>query len=280
MRLMLLRREVEVMGALGFESAGTSNRRPVCRRYESVGFGTCEVDVMSTGGGVQLGIRWALGGAADGQQEVLGAWPMASSRALDYQVMFDDLRSAGLERARFVLSREPVALRSCRELAAMGASVLPSVHYLLLPEGDLSPRDLKCLAEIGGLIQSADGMVDAEALARDLADASVHGALAIRMQQVLRAIQGLRPLYACTPRVRDIVLRCDARASELQGMLGRDVRRRGSFGSEAEALAFVELTLERGLERSGRSGRAPARRCGLKVAPRFATVRAGTPAGA
>lgn len=248
--------------------------RPICRRYECVSFARCEVvdDFLE--------IECALGCTVDGQQEVIGIWPVHQSGSFDYQAMLLDLQEAGLERARFVLSWEPDVLGSTHQLWSLGATVLPSMQHLLrCAESDASLRDRRRLAEIGCLLQRWDGVSDAEAKVRDLADACAP-ALAERMRQVLGAIQGLRPLDACGPRVRDIVLRCDARAQELQGMLLRAVRRHGRFGSEAQALAFVQRTLERDLLRSSGTGSAAMRGRPLKFGPRLGTVRAGTPAGA
>ena len=259
----------------------SSLRRPICCRYESVSFARCEVAVLGTASGVLRCLSWALGFAADDQHEVVGVWPASMTGSVDYQVMLGDLGRLGLEQAGFVLSWEPEVLWPMRQLSSWGATVLPSVQHLLrTASGDASPTDRRCLAEIGWLLQGADGVAEAEAMVRELVGASTPGAFAERMQQVLEAIQALRPLVACPPRVRDAVLRCDARVQELQRALERAVRRHGAFGSEAEALAFVERSLERNLVRFRRAGTAGAGREGLKVAPRFGTVRAGTPAGA
>jgi hypothetical protein len=254
-------------------------RRPICCRYECLSFARCEVVVLGTAGGVFRGINWALGCAVDGEQELVGSWSVANLGTVEYDVVFEDLSSAGFERARFVLSWEPEVLGSIRQLSSCGATVLPSVQHVLRgAENDANPRERRSLAEIGRLMQGADGMADAEALARDLADPAGPGGLAERLRRVLEAIQGLEPLLACSPRVRDLVLGCDARTQELQDGLDRAVRRHGAFGSEAEAMAFVERTLERDLVRSSR--RTPLRRGALKVAPRLGTVRAATSAGA
>jgi hypothetical protein len=258
---------------------GVCHRKPICSRYQCVTVAACEVNVFGTQGRASRGISWAIGCDVADQLEVIGVWPAAGSGSLDYLAMVVDLRDAGLEQVRFVLSWDPEVLGSTPQLLSWGATVLPSVQHLLhSAENDANPRERRSLAEIGRLMHGADGMADAKALVRDLADAAGPGGLAERLRQVLEAIQGLEPLHACSPRVRDLVLGCDARTQELQDVLDRAVRRHGAFGSEAEAMAFVERTLERDLVRSSR--RTPLRRGALNVSPRLGTVRAATPAGA
>jgi hypothetical protein len=175
-------------------------RRPICCRYECLSFARCEVVVLGTAGGVFRGINWALGCAVDGEQELVGSWSVANLGTVEYDVVFEDLSSAGFERARFVLSWEPEVLGSIRQLSSCGATVLPSVQHVLRgAENDANPRERRSLAEIGRLMQGADGMADAEALARDLADPAGPGGLAERLRRVLEAIQGLEPLLACSP---------------------------------------------------------------------------------
>jgi hypothetical protein len=104
--------------------------RPLCRRYLLVIFESLPIYVEE--GGVVYGrpLHWALGALADGQYEVSGVWSEPVSNLSNWEEIFKDLRVRGVEKIRFVLNGESVALDSVLSTAYPGAVPLPAVWKL------------------------------------------------------------------------------------------------------------------------------------------------------
>lgn len=253
---------------------GQQGLKPICRRYELMVFKRSEASEPSGESEDQPSVVWAVGFASDGQHELVGVWS-ATSASSSFQAWFRDLRTAGLQRVRFVSAPPSMLAGSLRDEAAdLGAMVLPQVQALLrTAEAEGSKGERSRLWTVRQLMRSAAGIDAAERLVRDLVAAARPGQLSERLQQVLEAIQGLVPVLSFGPRRCDLVLRGDERVLDLEYSLIRSVKRHGGFGSADEAVAFAAQALERELGRSSRLEVTPLHRGALKADPLLATVR-------
>jgi hypothetical protein len=88
-------------------------RRPLCSRYSFVHFKTICVSVQDRSNAAVPQIQyWAYGTLPDEQWEVLGVRTAPSSGGVAWNEIADNLRFRGVERIRFAVGPDPLALMS------------------------------------------------------------------------------------------------------------------------------------------------------------------------
>lgn len=83
---------------------------------------TVEVDAVAQ----PRSVVWGLGILADGQRELLGAWPEPVPGEMYWPPVLEDLARRGVESVRYVLSEDPEALLSPLNCEYPSALVLPA----------------------------------------------------------------------------------------------------------------------------------------------------------
>jgi putative transposase len=190
--------------------------------------------------------RCALGVLADGQCEMLGAWPASRSGAADWCKVLEDLRLRGVERIRFVVCDEPAAMQEALRSVFPGATVVPDLGALLRRSlGEVAPRHRAAAASVLGALSVA-GTARSAALGLAALEASPWAAgypgLVSRWSA---AVAQMAPVHSLEPRLRRVVLSGDDRVQQLQQSVRRAVGRHGPFADASAAAAFLAQALER-----------------------------------
>lgn len=100
---------------------------PLCSRYFVVFVGSRSASICDNNEVCSLSFHWALGALADGDCEVLGAWPEVTAGVTPWQQVFDDFTTRGVERIQFIATAEPSAVPA----PPFGATMVPI--YALAP---------------------------------------------------------------------------------------------------------------------------------------------------
>ena len=225
---------------------------PLCRRYVWVRFDAVEMYVWEARRQQVLQVHWALGGLADGQCELLGAWQQDSLPSMNWQVVFDELEARGVERIRFVF----LSKQSMPPAAYPGGATLASMASL--PKSGLdAPRDGMC-----GTIDGVGDMQDSSVSSPSVTE------LACAATDCLHVLT-TTPAQSDTfePHLQRFMASADAAAVKLQTGLTRAVRRQRCFKDRRSAVSFAAQALQR-LDR--RLSNVPTIPCGapLRRAPR------------
>ncbi len=225
---------------------------PLCCRYLVVVVDVLPLTVTEAGVVRDQIVYWALGMLADGEREVLGAWPRPASGRTGLHQLFEDLKVRGVEKIRFVASNERMDLSAALRVAYPDATVLPSIGQLLRQSlTQAVPR------------RRGSG---ADALDALCATATAHAARAALLAMAASpwgesnptiverwriAVAELDPFFALVPRLRRLVRSGDEATQRVTETLQRAVGRNGCFPSETAAISFS-------LEVLGRANRALA----------------------
>jgi len=200
--------------------------QPLCRHYLLVHFNALSTQVRGQGGSTGLPVRWALGVLADGQCEVMGVWPEPEPGASAWQAIHRDLTARGVERIRFVVMPGSAGL----DAAFPGAAMLNSVAPLLPLVGRLArARDAGSALEATA---KPNPPVDALPVCR-------------AVPRALDSHPGCGEPIALSARLRQVVVRADEAARQLQARLDWALRRHGRFDSADSAVTFIEQELNR-----------------------------------
>ena len=220
--------------------------RPLCCRYLLLHGEALSVTVLEDGEPRTLTVRWGLGVLDDGQREALGAWPEPESGVTASRELFEDLQARGVEKVRFIVGNEREAMPAEQSMGYCGATFLPAPGQLLrqslaqvLPRHRILGREALCAVRDAATAHTARAAM-AELAASPLA--VTYPAVVDRWRE---AVTDLEPFYALGPRLRRLILAADATAERVAETLQRAVARKGSFQSEAAAVAFVSDVLER-----------------------------------
>ena len=214
----------------------------LCRQYVSAQFDEHQLQVLSgDSASREQRVSWAVGVLADGDWEVLGAWPGAAAGPALWRGVWDDLGSRGVEKISLVCASDLDAWTLCPAV-----KVLPPFQ-LILGQGPVpaASRFGVLRAEARRLVREASGVRAARFALERLLSGSGEGRDSVLSPDWPAVLEQVRPFYALLPHRRALVREGDRRLEQLGGMLARAVRRHGPFADMGAAVSFVAWTLAR-----------------------------------
>ena len=227
-------------------------------------------------------IRWAVGIAANGDCELLGAWgpsvvgPRPATGALAaagnsarhvgpppaWHAHLADMRARGLERVRLVVGPDSPSFTSELRECFPGAAALPS--FALQFELSVSRVAPNHRASMALLLQD---IIDAGSPheAGQALDHLESSRLGQRYPDVVaawrHALEQGSPLFDAAPPLRRVIHSGDGLSLDMNRSLSRAIARRRPFVSSDDAVDFVRAALERRLRAIGGSDKgAPTAR--------------------
>ena len=225
-----------------FALMDSSQPMALCWQYFTAAFEGQLVEVkVAVSNSAEFSVSWAVGVLADGDWEVLGAWPGAAVGSAFWRGVWEDFDSRGVDRISLVCASDPDALALCAAI-----KVLPPFRRILgqsYVSANSSVALLRARARLA--VREASGVSAARiALERLLANAGADKA-AVLSPDWPEVLESLRPFYALRLHRRALVRAGDEYLEQLGGSLSRAVRRHGPFASLAAAVSFVAQTLPR-----------------------------------
>jgi len=233
-----------------FASWGVRSAMPLCRRYVSAHFEEQPVQVLAADGALrELTVSWAVGVLADGDWEVLGAWPGTALSFGFWSGVWEDFESRGVDKISMVCASDPDACTLCP-----GGKVLPPFRRILgqgsVPAasgaGVLRAEARRAVREASGVraariaLQRLQGRVEA--------GGAEAGRAAVLSPDWPEVLEQFKVFYALRPHHRAVVRAGDEYLEQLGLSLRRAVRRHGVFADLLAASSFLAQTLA-GLER-------------------------------
>ncbi|WP_397536235.1 transposase [Roseateles sp.] len=216
--------------------------RPLCWHYVGVHIEELSVEVqVAYGTSCESTVAWAMGMLADGDWEVLGAWPRHAVSATFWRGVKEDFDSRGVDKISLVCALDLDAPKLCGSV-----KVLPPFTRILgcgyVPAA--SNADV-LRAEARRVVRGAASVRAARvALERLLAQEGACRA-AVLATDFHEALELFRPFYALGTHYRALVRTGDEHLELLGRSLQRAVRRHGRFPDLAAATSFVADTLAR-----------------------------------
>jgi hypothetical protein len=214
----------------------------LCWHYCSANFDEQRVQVDAADGALcELRVTWAVGVLADGDWEVLGAWPGSAVGSAFWRSVWRDFDSRGIEKISLICASDPDARALCPAV-----KVLPPFGRVLGQSYVPANSSVGMLrADARRAIREASGFRAARiALGRLLANAGSGGA-GVLSPDWPEVLESLRPFYALRPHRRALVRAGDEHLEQLGCSLSRAVGRHGPFADRATAVSFVAQTLSR-----------------------------------
>ncbi|MDC6168277.1 transposase [Paucibacter sp. XJ19-41] len=214
----------------------------LCWHYFSGHFGEQQSQVVSANGTMhELTVSWAVGTLADGDWEVLGAWPgVAVGRAV-WQGVWKDLDSRGVDKISLVCASDPDARTMCPGIKVLPP--FPRVFDQMFVPAISSVSVLR--AEVRRAVRKASGFRAARLALERLLAVSGAGTSTVLSPNWPEALEQFRPFYALRPHRRALVRAGDEYLEQLGHGLRRAVARHGPFADLASAVSFVAQTLSR-----------------------------------
>ncbi|MCX2865815.1 transposase, partial [Paucibacter sp. PLA-PC-4] len=214
----------------------------LCWRYCCATFDEQSVKVLAADGSARdLTVTWAVGVLADGDWEVLGAWPGTAVGLTCWPDVWEDLDRRGVDKISLVCASDVDAQTVCS-----GIKVLPPFQRIL------GQGDVPAASSLGGLraearraVREASGVRAARLALERLLAGSGAGRAAVLAPNWPEVLDGLRPFYALRPHRRAVVRAGDEYLEQLGHGLRRAVARHGPFADVAAAVSFVSQTLSR-----------------------------------
>jgi transposase-like protein len=228
-------------------------RRPLCRRYAVVVFGTLSKLKLRTEPNANRTICWAFGTLLNGDSEILGAWHSDMDAAIPPEV-FGQLNHRGVEFVRCGVGdyAEPAFMAAFRNSATC-----PSIEQTLAATlADVKPGHRAAMSR---LLRAAVGdLTDAAPTVSspDISSAELRERYPKLTRQWSEAAATFRQLFELPEPYRRLVRSVDRAAAELQGRLERSIHRHGPFVDSDEAFDFVVAGLRRADLQLDREARA------------------------
>jgi transposase-like protein len=230
-------------------------RRPLCRRYAVVVFGTFSKLKLGTEPNANRTICWAFGTLLNGDSEILGAWHSDTNAAIPPEV-FGQLYHRGIEFVRCGLGDlagvEPAFMAAFRNSATC-----PSIEQTLaatladVKAGHRSAMSRLLRAKVGDPIDAIPTVSSP-----DISSAELRERYPKLTRQWDEAVALFRHLFALPEPYRRLVRSVDRAAAELRGRLERSIHRHGPFVDSDEAFDFVVAGLRRADLQLDREARA------------------------
>ncbi len=214
----------------------------LCLQYSCAHFEEEQVQLFVANGALaELTVSWAVGVLADGEWEVLGAWPGAAVGPAFWRGVWDDLGSRGVEKISLVCASDLDAWTLCPAVKVL----LPFRFILGHGSVPAASRSGVLRAEARRLVRKASGVRAARLALERLLSGPGEGRDSVLSPDWPAVLEQFRPFYALRPHRRALVREGDRRLEQLGGMLARAVRRHGPFADIGAAVSFVALTLAR-----------------------------------
>jgi len=219
-------------------------RRPLCRRYAVVVFGTLSKLKLGNEPNANRTIFWAFGTLLNGESEILGAWHSDTDAAIPPEV-FGQLYHRGIEFVRCGLGHlegiEPAFTAAFRNSATY-----PSIEQTLAATlADVKPGHRSGMSRL--LRATVGDPMDASLTVSspDISSAELRERYPKLTRQWDEAAALFQPLFELPEPYRRLVRSVDRAAAELQGRLERSIHRHGPFVDSDEAFDFVVAGLRR-----------------------------------
>lgn len=214
----------------------------LCRHYFTTHFEELRVIVLGNhGSSSELALSWALGVLANGDWEVLGAWPGEAARQTFWRVVREEFEDRGVDKISWVCAADLDARTLCPT-----AKALPPFHRILGQRYVLATSSVGVLrAEARRAVREASGLRAARIVLEHLLAKSGAGRAAMLAPDWPAVLEQFRPFYALRPHRRALVREGDRRLEQVGGMLARAVCRHGPFADIGAAVSFVARTLAR-----------------------------------
>jgi len=225
-----------------FASMGSSQTMALCWHYFSIHFEKQPLEVQVAGGGsTALMVSWAVCVLADGDWEVLGAWPGAAVGPAFWRGVWEDLDVRGVDKISLVCATDLGGSALCPT-----AKVLPPFQRIYGQDYVPATSSIGVLrAEARRAVREASGVRAARiALERLLANSKA-GRVAVLSPDWPQVLEQFSAFYALRPHRRAVVRAGDEYLEQLGLSLRRAVSRHGPFADSAAAVSFVAQTISR-----------------------------------
>jgi len=242
----------------------------LCRHYFSLHVEEQPVDVQVAGGGsAELTVSWAAGVLADGDWEVLGAWPAAAAGPAFWRGVWEEFDDRGVDKVTWLCTADgdAPALHPTAKVLTPFRRVLRNGYVPAVSRvADLGAEARRTVRETSGVRRLR--VVLARLLPKYGADEA-----AVLAPDWLDVLEQFQAFYAQCPQRRAVVRKGDEVVEQLSRLLSRSVVRHGPFANPEAATSFLASTLARAEQRLQYSGlvelappRRPAGAAGASVA--------------
>lgn len=210
-------------------------------RYLLMHFETTMLRVQDGAREQPLPLHWALGVAADGSLQVVGAWLPSGGGSQGWREVFGDLQQRGVVAIRCATNTGAAQAQA----AFPGVSVLTAVGPLLQRCVDaLPPPERHAALNAWTTLCRASNVGAAAAALQHLADGDWGSRYAGALAQWRPVLAQLAPFYALAPSVRHSVLKADGTAQAIQAQLKRLLRQRRP-PARSDAAWFLASAVQR-----------------------------------